>query len=98
MIIKPLREYVLLEEIEQEETKSGILLTEDADIEKPNLAKVLSIGGGQIESITTSNLFFTFKEGDTVLFKRHLFDEVVLDDKKYLIGKDEGIVAVIENA
>lgn len=86
-MINPQPEYILLQEVKEEKsTKSSILLSEDADIEPPNLAKVIKIGS-----------VADFKEGDTVLFKRHLFDDINFDDIHYLIGKQEGIVATITN-
>ncbi len=83
-MIKPLPGYILLEEFKPVLEKGGILLSEDVDMEKPNLAIVLD-----------SNSASGFITGDTVLFKRHLFDEIKLDNKQYLIGKEEEVVAVV---
>ncbi len=85
MIIQPLQNYLLLEEIKQE-VKAGIILTDDANIEKPNLAKVLFLG----PEVSAMSLV-----GSNVLFKRHLFEEVTFGEKKYLIGQEDGVVAVI---
>ncbi len=92
MTIQPLQDYVLLEEI-KEEVKSGIILADDADIEKPNLAKVLALGNILPNSDSTGT--FGIAVDATVLFKRHLFDEITLDKKQYLIGRQDGIVALI---
>ena len=86
MNITPLQDYILLEEVQESETKSGIILTDDSDIEKPNIATVVKKG---------SDVALKIKEADSVLFKRHLFDEIVLDGIKYLLGREEGICAII---
>lgn len=81
-MIKPLPGYILLEEV-KEKAKTEILLSEDVDMERPSLAKVVD---GESEH---------FKIGNIVLFKQHLFDNVKLNDVSLLIGKEEGVVAVI---
>ena len=81
-MIKPLKGYIILQEVKTETT--GLTLSDDADVEKPNLATVSLLGEGEFE----------FKVSDTLLIKRHLFDEVSLDGQDYLIGKNEGVVAI----
>ena len=92
MTIIPLQNYVLLEELIAKSGDSPILIADDANIERPALAKVLEVG----QQIGNGLLNPSFKNGDTVLYQRHLFEEVTLDKKKFLIGKSDGIVAVIQ--
>jgi len=91
MNIKPLGDRVLIEPISQEEkTKSGIVLPETAEKEKPEQGKVVAVGPGR------PNRPMSVKKGDIVLFTKYGPNEVTIDDKEYLIAKEEDILAIIE--
>lgn len=96
MEIKPLADYILIEPVKKEEkTKSGILLPETADKEEPQEGTVITVGPGKKLSsgkILTPDV----KKGDRVLFKKYGPDEIKVDDKEYLIAKEEDILAIIE--
>jgi len=94
--IKPLADYVLLEPIKEEEkTKTGIYLPESAEKEKPEQGKVIAVGPGRRDE--KGNLIpVSVKPGQKVLFKKYGPDEIKVDDKEYLICKEEDIVAIIE--
>jgi chaperonin GroES len=94
--IKPLADYVLIEPIKEEEkTKAGILLPESAEKEKPEKGKVIAVGPGKRDE--KGNLIpVSVKVGQTVLFKKYGPDEIKVDDKEYLICKEEDILAIVE--
>jgi chaperonin GroES len=94
--IKPLADYVLIEPIKEEEkTKTGILLPESAEKEKPEKGKVIAVGPGRRDE--KGNLIpVSVKVGQTVLFKKYGPDEIKVDDKEYLICKEEDILAIVE--
>jgi chaperonin GroES len=94
--IKPLADYVLIEPIKEEEkTKAGILLPESAEKEKPEKGKVIAVGPGRRDE--KGNLIpISVEVGQTVLFKKYGPDEIKVDDKEYLICKEEDILAIIE--
>ncbi len=94
--ISPLADYVLIEPIKEEEkTKAGILLPETAEKEKPEKGKVIAVGPGRRDE--KGNLIpVSVKPGQTVLFKKYGPDEIKVDDKEYLICKEEDILAIIE--
>jgi chaperonin GroES len=96
MKIVPLADYVLIEPIKEEEkTKAGILLPESAEKERPEKGKVIAVGPGRRDE--KGNLIpISVKVGQTVLFKKYGPDEIKVDDKEYLICKEEDILAVIE--
>jgi chaperonin GroES len=96
MKIVPLADYVLIEPIKEEEkTKAGILLPESAEKEKPEKGKVIAVGPGRRDE--KGNLIpVSVKAGQTVLFKKYGPDEIKVDDKEYLICKEEDILAIIE--
>ena len=96
MNFKPLSNHVFLETFEEEKTtKSGIVLPDNAEKEKPIKGKVLAVGpgkmkdGGMIQPMSV-------KVGDVVLFKKYGADEIEMDGKKYLVGDEDDILAVIE--
>lgn len=94
--IKPLADYVLIEPIkEPEKTKGGILLPQSAEKEKPEKGKVIAVGPGKRDE--KGNLIpVSVKVGQKVLFKKYGPDEIKVDDKEYLICKEEDILAIIE--
>jgi len=84
--IQPLDDRVVLEQLEQEErTKSGIILPDSAQ-EKPKMAKVLAVGKAVKE----------VQVGDVVLYKSYGPDDVKVDNKEYMIAKEEDILAVVK--
>lgn len=96
MKIKPLSDHILIEPIKEEEkTKSGILLPETAEKEKPEQGKVIAVGPGRKTS-AGKIVPMDVKVGQKVLFKKYGPDEIKVDDKEYLIAKEEDILAIIE--
>jgi len=91
MEIKPLADRVLIEPISTEEkTKSGIILPDTADKEKPEQGKVVEVGPG------TPKKPMSVKRGDIVLFTKYGPNEIKIDNKEYLIAKEEDILAILE--
>lgn len=94
MQIKPLGTRVLLKEVEtQETTKSGIVLPSNAK-EKPYMAEVAEAGPGETRDGKETKM--QVKKGDKVLYSRFAGTEIKLDDRKYLIVKQDDILAIIE--
>ena len=94
MQIKPLGSRVLLKEVETQETnKSGIVLPSNAK-EKPYMAEVIEVGPGEIED--GKEIKMEVKKGDKVLYSKYAGTEIKLDNEKYLIVKQEDILAIIE--
>lgn len=87
MKIKPLKDNILLEVLKQE-TESAIVLVDKFDDETAIIGKILEVGEAT-----------TLKVGDKVLFKKHLFDEILFKNMKepYLLGKEEAVTAVIHD-
>jgi chaperonin GroES len=96
MNLKPLSNHVFLEPLEEEKTtKSGIVIPETAEKEKPMKGKVLAIGPGKLNE-KGERTAMSVKVGDMVLFKKYGPDEIEIDGKKYLVGEEEDILAVLE--
>lgn len=95
MQLKPLSNHVFIEPIEEEQTtKSGIVLPDTAEKEKPVKGKIIAVGPGKLEK--GERVPMSVKVGDVVLFKKYGPDEFELDDKKYLVGDEEDILAILE--
>ena len=91
MNIKPLADRVLIEPISTEEkTKSGIILPDTADKEKPEQGKVVEVGPGR------GSKPMAVKKGDKVLFTKYGPHEFKIDNKEYLIAREEDILAILE--
>jgi len=96
MKIKPLAEYILIEPISQEEkTKSGIILPSTVEKEKPEQGKVIAVGSGK-RTNDGKVIAPEVKPGDIVLFTKYGPNEVKVDNKEYLIAKQEDILAILE--
>lgn len=96
MNIKPLSDHILIEPLKQEEkTKSGILLPETAEKERPEQGKVIAVGPGR-KTDDGKVVPIDVKVGDVVLFTKYGPNEVKIDDKEYLIAKEDDILGILE--
>lgn len=87
MKIKPINDHIFLEPLAfVEKEKSGIILPETSEKEKPQEGKILAVGP-KVKSV---------KEGQKVLFTKYGPHEIKIDGKEYLIAKEEDILAIIE--
>ena len=96
MKIKPLSDHILIEPIKEEEkTKTGILLPETVEKERPEQGKVIAVGPGK--RTEDGKIFpISVKPGQKVLFTKYGPNEIKVDNKEYLIAKEEDILAIIE--
>lgn len=84
--VKPLGDYVVAEPEEAPtKTASGLYLPEKST-EKPKVSKVVAVGP-QAKQV---------KVGDRILYKSYSPTEVKLDNQKYLLVKEEDILATIK--
>jgi len=96
MNIKPLSDHILIEPITVEEkTKSGILLPDTAEKEKPEQGRVIAVGPGK-KTAAGKVILMDIKVGDKVLFTKYGPNEIKIDNKEYLIARQEDILAIIE--
>jgi len=96
MKIKPIADHILIEPLEEEEkTKAGIFLPESADKERPEQGKVIAVGPGK-KNEKGEIIALEIKVGQKVLFTKYGPTEIKVDGKKYLIAKEEDILAIIE--
>ena len=95
MNLKPLSNRVFIEPIEEETTtKSGIVIPDTAK-EKPLRGRIAAVGPGKYDE-SGKLIPMSVKVGDVVLFKKYGPDEIEVDGKKYLVGYEDDILAIIE--
>ncbi len=96
MNVKPLGDRVLVEAVEQKEVKKGGIIIPDSAKEKPQEAKVISVGPGKRDE--KGNIIpMDVKVGDFVLTSKYGGTEIKLDDKEYKILNASDILAIVEH-
>lgn len=96
MNIKPLSNHILIEpDTKEEKTESGILLPETAEKDRPENGKVVAVGPGRKTS-AGKIISLDVKVGDRVIFTKYGPNEIEIEDKKYLIAREDDILAIIE--
>ena len=96
--IKPLGDRVLIEPASEadhsKKTKSGIIIPDTAEKEKPQEGVVVAVGEGKhLEN--GKNQPVAVKKGDKVLYSKYGPSEIKVDGKEYLIAREEDILAII---
>jgi len=95
MKIQPLGDRIVIEVLEaKEKTKGGIVLPDSAK-EKPQEGKVVAVGKGKV-SDEGKVIPLEVKVGDKILYGKYSGAEVTLDEKEYLIIKEEDVLAVVK--
>ncbi len=94
MKIRPLQDRILVERIEEEVKKGGIIIPDSAK-EKPQQGKVIAVGPGRIDE-KGNRIPMEVKKGDTILFGKYSGNEIRIGEEEHLIMREDDILAVIE--
>ncbi|PYN84378.1 MAG: co-chaperone GroES [Candidatus Rokuibacteriota bacterium] len=95
MKIRPLHDRVLIERLEERELKKGGIIIPDTAKEKPQEGRVIAVGNGKVND-DGKKIPLDVKTGDKILFGKYSGSEVKLDDKEYLIMREEDVLAILE--
>jgi chaperonin GroES len=95
MKIRPLHDRILVKRIEEQEVKKGGIIIPDTAKEKPQEGKVVAVGTGKVNE-EGKKIPLDVKAGDRILFGKYSGSEVKLEDKEYLILREEDILAILE--
>ena len=95
MKIRPLHDRLVVERLEEREVKKGGIIIPDTAKEKPQEGKVIAVGNGKIGD-DGKRISLDVKGGDKILFGKYSGSEVKLDDKEYLILREEDVLAILE--
>ena len=94
MKLKPLADRVVIQSLETEEdVKGGIILPGSAK-EKPQMAEVVAVGPGGV--VDGKEVTMYVNVGDKVIYSKYAGTEVKLDDKEYIVVRQNDILAVVE--
>ncbi len=96
MKLKPLNDHVIVKPITEDEvTKSGIIMPDTVDKEKPEKGEVVAVGSGKLlESGQRAPM--AVKIGDKVMFKKYSPDEIKIEGEEYLVISEGDIIAILE--
>ena len=90
-MIRPLQDNVLLEKVPNEKKVGSIVLTSEK--KAGNIATVIAVGPGKKEDGKIVPI--AVKEGEKVVYREYSGTEFEEGDKKYILVREEDILAVI---
>jgi len=93
--IKPLGDRVLVEPVEEKETKKGGIIIPASAKEKPTEGIVRALGTGKTDD-DGKKVPFEVKVGDRVLISKYGGTEIKLDEKDYKLLNSDDILAIID--
>jgi chaperonin GroES len=94
MQIHPLADRVLVKALTESETRSGIVIPETVEKDRPERGEVIAVGPGRrLESGALSPM--SVKVGDKVVFKKYGPDEIKVDGQELLILDERDVLAII---
>jgi chaperonin GroES len=95
MKMRPLRDRILIERVEEQEQRIGGIIIPDTAKEKPQQGRVVAVGKGRVND--KGEVFpLDVKEGDLVLFGKYAGSEIKIEGKEYLIIREEEVLGVLE--
>ena len=95
MNVRPLRDRILVERLEETEQRIGGIIIPDTAKEKPQQAKVIAVGRGRVND--DGEVFaLDVKVGDTVLLGKYSGSDITVAGKDYVILREEEVLGVVE--
>ena len=94
--IRPLGDRVIVKPFGQEEvTKSGIVLPDTINKEKPEQGEVIAVGPGKrLDSGEIAPM--SVSVGDKVVFRKYSPDEIEIEGEEVLVISESDIVGILE--
>lgn len=96
MKIRPLSDRIMVKREEEEQTSAGGIVIPGNAREKPAQGRVAAVGPGRLLDDGTRQPL-DVHEGDLVLFAKYGGNEVKLGEEKFLVLREEDVIAVIES-
>jgi chaperonin GroES len=95
MNVRPLRDRILIERVEESEQRVGGIIIPDSAKEKPQQGRVVAIGRGRVND--KGEVFpLDVKVGDTVLLGKYSGTEITVAGTEYVILREEEVLGVVE--
>ena len=95
MKARPLHDRIFVQRLEEGEQNIGGIIIPDSAKEKPQRGKVFAVGDGKVTD-DGERRPLDVKDGDTILFGKYSGQEVTLDGEKYLIMREDEVLAVMD--
>src|ERR1700680_1320828 len=92
--VKPLGDRVLVQPLQEQETKKGGIIIPDTAKEKPQEGKVVGLGTGKVNE-EGKKVDFTVKKGDKVLISKYGGTEIKIVGEIFLILREGAISGII---
>jgi chaperonin GroES len=95
MKVRPLRDRILVQRVEESEQRVGGIIIPDTAKEKPQTAKVVAVGSGRVND--KGEVFpLDVKAGDYVLIGKYAGTEIKFEGQDYLILREDEVLGVAE--
>jgi chaperonin GroES len=95
MTMRPLRDRILVERLDEQEQRVGGIIIPDSAKEKPQNGRVVAVGKGRVND--KGEVFpLDVAAGDVVLFGKYSGSEIKIQGKEYLILREEEVLGVVE--
>jgi chaperonin GroES len=95
MQVRPLRDRILVQRVEEPEQRIGGIIIPDTAKEKPQTARVVAVGKGRVND--KGEVFpLDVKAGDYVLIGKYAGTEIKFEGQEYLILREEEVLGVAE--
>jgi len=94
MNVRPLHDRVIVKRVEEKEVVQGGIIIPDSAKEKPMEGEVIAAGPGKIME-DGKRAAMDVKAGDRILFGKYSGTEIKIDNKEYVIMREDEILAVI---
>jgi chaperonin GroES len=93
MHVRPLRDRVLVQRLDEGEQHVGGIIIPDSAKEKPQRGTVIAVGTGRIDD-DGKRVTPDVKPGDAILFGKYSGQEIKVEGVDYLIMKEDEVLAV----
>ena len=93
--IRPLYDRIVVRRKDAKEQVRGGIIIPDTAKEKPQEGKVVAVGNGKVGD-DGKKIPLDVKAGDKILFGKYSGSEVKIEDKEYLILREEDVLAILE--
>lgn len=94
MAISPLNDRVLVQRVASEEKSAGGIIIPDSAKEKPQEARVVSVGPGKVGE-KGDRVALSVKAGDRVLFGKYGGTEISHGGQDFVLLREDEILAII---
>jgi len=94
MSLRPLHDRILVQQLDAEDTVKGGLIIPDTAKEKPQEGIIRAVGNGKILD-NGERMEMTVKAGDRILFGKYSGSEVTINEKEFMIMREDDVLAVL---